>query len=493
MGEAAAAHPPNCHPQFYYTWIAQKYGLKEIWYLDLWPIAPSQVMATTPELMDQVQVTKAFKQHQLSNDFLAPIIGRTLIATVNGPLWKQLHNAMLPAFSWSHIRSLTGVMVEELKHFRNALDGLSKSGEAFSMEDTSAKLIFDIIARIIFNFPLHAQTTGSSYLNDLREMVHLAEAQLSLNPFVKLKAAWEKRAILARLHPAITAQIKERLTLLRKEQIVPSRKDPHSILDLMLREQQIQSGNELKVADADAITPEYLDILITNIKGLLLGGHGTTTDTLCFIYMLLSQHPDAVQRLQEEHDRIFSPNMDTTMQMMEDSPHKLQELEYTAAVIKETLRLFPVGFGLREAYQGATVSHNGREYPVDNGLGVVAFNHGLHYDSTYFPEPTKFKPERFLDPSNPTPNRCMRTFSRGARACLGQNLAMTELQAILLLTVRDYEFQYVNTAEWQKPNEKPRVGYTDLDIVYGDAVFQELGIEAKPRGGMIMKVKKVNR
>jgi hypothetical protein len=53
------------------------------------------------------------------------------------------------------------------------------------------------------------------------------------------------------------------------------------------------------------------------------------------------------------------------------------------------------------------------------------------------------------------------------------------------MTIRDYDFECANL----KPNAKPRATYTKLDSVYGDIVFQELGLEAKPRGGMMMRVK----
>lgn len=88
--------------------------------------------------------------------------------------------------------------------------------------------------------------------------------------------------------------------------------------------------------------------------------------------------------------------------------------------------------------------------------------------------------------NDPVPRNAFRTFSRGARACLGQNLAIDELRVILLLTVKDYNFDCAGL----KPNAKPRGPYTELDTIYGDIVFQELGMEAKPRGGMMMTVSK---
>ena len=73
-----------------------------------------------------------------------------------------------------------------------------------------------------------------------------------------------------------------------------------SILDLMLREHLQEEKAQSKETSARNLDPEYMELLVTkyahfpfgfttlvltlhvhSIKGLLLGGHGTTTDTLC--------------------------------------------------------------------------------------------------------------------------------------------------------------------------------------------------------------------
>lgn len=189
--------------------------------------------------------------------------------------------------------------------------------------------------------------------------------------------------------------------------------------------------------------------------------------------------------MREEHSKVFAATLPESPEILTANPSKLQDLDYTEAVIKETLRLFPVGFGLRVAPQGATLQYEGRDYPIDNNLAIIPLPHTLHYDETYFPSPSAFQPERFLNDA--VPRGHFRTFGRGPRACLGQNLAQDELKIILLMTVRDYDFDLADV----KPNAKPKASYTDLDTVYGDMIFQELRLEAAPRGGMMMRARKV--
>lgn len=219
--------------------------------------------------------------------------------------------------------------------------------------------------------------------------------------------------------------------------------------------------------------------------------------------MLLSESPEVLKKLREEHSRVFNPNFNETVNILQTSPQKLDDLEYTATVIKEVLRLFPVGFSVRQAEDeyaflqpsrpacsnflySATITYKGKQYPLGPGLVVVNTPHTPQYDPKVYPKPAEFIPERFMDSENMPPRNAFRTFGRGARACMGQNLATNELKVILLMRLREYDFE---TAD-RKPNKEPRTTYTKLDTIYGDLVFQELGMEAKPRGGMKMRVRK---
>jgi hypothetical protein len=55
-----------------------------------------------------------------------------------------------------------------------------------------------------------------------------------------------------------------------------------------------------------------------------------------------------MKRLRAEHDRVFGPDLATAADLIRQHPSKTNELEYTTAVLKETLRIFPIGSGLRQ-------------------------------------------------------------------------------------------------------------------------------------------------
>lgn len=240
MREIAALMPPNCHPQLYYTEITHRYNIKGIFYLDLWPIGPGTVVITDPKLIELAPVPKPLHVHPQADKFLSLMVGKGCIAALSGGLWKKMHNAMSPAFSPTHVRNLTGVMADEAVVFRSQLEKLSATGEIFSMEEALSKVLFDIVARVVFNAPLHAQTTGSQVHADLRGLVNLArqetDIRVAYNPVIQISRRWRRRQVFKRLDSSLLDRIYNRLEFLLSQGAIPSRQNPTSILDLILRE-----------------------------------------------------------------------------------------------------------------------------------------------------------------------------------------------------------------------------------------------------------------
>ena len=79
---------------------------------------------------------------------------------------------------------------------------------------------------------------------------------------------------------------------------------------------------------------------------------------LQFIYMFLSKNPNVVKKARQEHDNVFSPDGSLTRDILRGKPEKLNDLPYTTAIIKETLRLFPIGAAARQGGAGYGFTFN---------------------------------------------------------------------------------------------------------------------------------------
>lgn len=133
---------------------------------------------------------------------------------------------------------------------------------------------------------------------------------------------------------------------------------------------------------------------------------------------------------------------------------------------------------------------NGKRYPTKNQM-ITPATHTIHHDPSVYLDPMSFKPERWL--AGPLPSRnAWRPFDLGPRACMGREVAMDEMRAVLLLTARWFDFETVGPGANPHPRV-PEVTTLDADTPLGDWAFQELVMEAKPRGGAMMRVRRTGR
>jgi cytochrome P450 len=170
--------------------------------------------------------------------------------------------------------------------------------------------------------------------------------------------------------------------------------------------------------------------------------------------------------------------------MLQDDPYRLNKLEYTTNVVKEVLRLYPIGNTARAEHATEKfLTYNGQQYSTKGKL-ICPLPLSMHMDENLFANPTSFDPDRFA--RQDFPRNAWRPFERGPRACVATPMAMDELKIALLLTIRDFDFECTDL----KPNETPRVNWTDWDLTFGDRAFQEFVLEARPRDGFPMKFKR---
>lgn len=107
----------------------------------------------------------------------------------------------------------------------------------------------------------------------------------------------------------------------------------------------------------------------------------------------------------------------------------------------------------------------------------------MHRRGDLFPEANTFRPERFLakegDPLA-VPKDAWRPFEKGARNCIGQELALLETKIIMVLTLRTFDV-------WACYGDDKDGAAREL---LGERAYQVLIATAKPVDGMPARVTK---
>lgn len=230
---------PGAYPHHMLAEIAYKYDLPSVFYLDLWPFSYSMVLIRDPNLADHVYTTKGLHQHQTGAEFVDPYFGENVIAVTNGQIWKTLHNDLAPGLSWSSIRNLTGVVFSEAAIFRERLGELADSNEVFSLETMVGRMLFDVSGLTIFNERLKSQTGGTLLLENMTRVMDQLERHTDLanrlDPVRNLKLIWQLPRLKSSIDKSVRETVQMRLENLLDRDQLPSRANPDSVLDSMLR------------------------------------------------------------------------------------------------------------------------------------------------------------------------------------------------------------------------------------------------------------------
>jgi cytochrome P450 len=427
-------------------------------------------------------VRRNHEKHIAESQAVDPMLGEGNIVTAEGARWKRLHKMIAPAFSITYVTNLRPMVGKNVMEFRVLLQQLAQTGEPFNLEHYVERLAVDIIGTAVFGHSFNAQATGSSVMDYFRIMcrANIQERDGFWFDFVRnCLARWKRVAASKKLSVGLTELIERRFDYAQNNDSSLEDRGDSTILDIILR-YDLQKTPQ---TERKGTNPGILEDALIQVRALTIGGSGTIADTISFAYMLLSAHPEVVRKLREEHDQIFAPGIDATYDLLCSDPYRLNQLEYTTNVVKETLRMYPVGPTARREHSDGFLEYEGKRWTT-KGCMVVPVQLAMHMNPDIFPNPKAFDPDRYK--REDFVRHAWRPFERGPRACLGQPLAMDEAKIILLLTIREFDFTCVNV----KPNQTPRVLWTDLDLIFGDRAFQEFVFEAKPRDGMLMRVKR---
>ncbi|MFE3989286.1 cytochrome P450 [Nocardia tengchongensis] len=158
-----------------------------------------------------------------------------------------------------------------------------------------------------------------------------------------------------------------------------------------------------------------------------VAGTETTATALAWALCLLELHPDLAERQRTEVETVLAGRA----ARYDDLPN----LPLTARIITETLRLRPpVWFVTRTVSEDTELGG----HALAAGTTVLYSAFTIQHRPDRHPEPERFDPDRWLPTvERPTVRGDFLAFAGGARKCIGENFAMTEMTlALATITAR---------------------------------------------------------
>jgi cytochrome P450 len=345
------------------------------------------VVVSDPELVKEIfrGDPKIFHAGE-GNDVLRPLLGEHSLLVLDDAPHMSQRKLLLPPFHGKRMagyeETMQRIAAREIESWPN--------GVPWQLRPRMQALTLEIIIETVFG--VH----GGERLADLRQALR-EFLDLMTNPrmLVPLLAIGPERI---RLYPPFRRRT-DRVAAL----IVAEIADRRAAADLEERDDILSLLVAARHEDGSPMSDaEIHDELLT----LLVAGHETTATALSWAVERLVRHPEKLARLRAE------------VEAGEDA--------YLTATIQETLRLRPViSIVIRRLTEA--IELGGYELPA--GVAVVPSIHLIHRDPAIYPEPDRFRPERFLEA--PPGTYTWIPFGGGVRRCLGASFAQQEMAIVL--------------------------------------------------------------
>lgn len=385
---------------------AKKYG--DCFTLDFKSLG-KHVFFSNPEAIQQIFSGKPEDFHAgEGNAILQPFLGKYSLLTLDEKLHKRHRRMIMPAFQPQSVIEFSRIM----KKIVEEAVAQWEPGQVLSMQDVMLAISLDVILGAIFG------TKNKAWLRSMKKALEKCIGDLGANPLplmsdddvagthskAKGKSAWDQfRRKLAGIDKLIYAEIKRR------------RSSPHG------SEQDMLSLILAAKDEHHATLPD--NELRDEIMTLIIAGHETTATTLAWAFYWIHREPHVLKKclaeLSSRGSAFASPYLD--------------------AILKETLRIYPVIPLVSRKLQNA-VKIQGWALPP--GVHATACIYLTHYRKDIFPDPHTFNPDRFLEKQFSSFEYY--PFGGGARRCIGMYFAQAEMKIILSHALTHCSFALVN-------------------------------------------------
>jgi cytochrome P450 family 110 len=391
---------------------AKRYG--DIFTLCLGEKYAPVVFVSNPIALQEILTgdsTKQFSAPGEQNGIFEALVGKYSLITLSGVQHQRQRQLLTPPFHGERMRSYTQVISNITEEAMSEL----QIGRPFSVRDVAQAITLRTIIKAVFGFynGTHAKTMEGL----LNVMVNNSSSlggviMLYFPALQKDLGAWSPWGKHLRRNQQIDKLIYQEIQE-RREQADSSRTDILSLL-MSARDEAGESMTD----------QELRDELLT----LLIAGQETTATALAWALYWIHKLPAVREKLLREIDALgdsLGQDIDATA---------INKLPYLNAVCCETLRIYPVGMLTFARVVQTPVNLCG--YDLEPGTILYGNIYLTHHREDLYPEPKKFKPERFLEKQF-SPYEFL-PFGGGVRRCIGAAFALFEMKVALVKILSEY-------------------------------------------------------
>ena len=374
---------------------------------------------------------------------LGLVLGEGLLTNRDRDSWFARRRMLQPVFHRRRIATMAGEMVAAGQKLLARWEELYAPGDVFDVHEEMMRATLDVINRTMFGADVtgEAGRVGAAMTVLTRYAFAQASNPFSMPPWVPTHRNQEFHRALETIDSVVLGFIRAR------QAARDSGEQPRDdLLDMLLEAEDAETGERMT-------DQEVLD----EVKTVFAAGHETTANALTWTWLLLSEHPEAGEKLRAELDAVLDGRPPT----LADIPN----LHYTRQVFDEALRLYPpVPALVRRVIRATTLG--GYEIPANSRALISIYN--LHRHPGFWEEPTRFEPERF-SPERRASHHDLAyiPFGAGQHKCIGNNFALMEGPLLLAMIAQRYE----------------------LDLVPERPVEREVAVTMRPREGLYVRLR----
>jgi cytochrome P450 len=336
------------------------------------------------------------------------------LLTNDGAAWVNHRRMAQPHFNRRSVDTMVSTMTTLVAAMLDDWEPLARNHEVFDLVPEMMHLSLGILSRVMFSADIsdEARRLASAVRFSLTAMIFSGSMSQLLPAWLPLPYNLRVKRDRGALHGLMDRLIADH----------QGEDRPADLVSLLVTGPNQEPGERLSHI-------EIRDELMT----IFLAGHETTGTGLSWMFYALSKYPEVRRNLENEVDAFLggrAPELDD-----------LPRMPYSRMIVDEALRMYPpIWLYPRDAVADDEIGG----YHVPAGSSVFLTPYVTHRHPEFWDNPEAFDPERFTPASTANrPRYAYFPFGGGQRQCIGNHMALLQLQIVLIMVAQRFRMQAV--------------------------------------------------